>query len=570
MTQQLSKEQRTVQNAAKFRDQFKNLFMASIPVTMIRTREPARVILTLKDFTFGEDGLAFKVWRPSKGWQTFDKDRPTAAPTADNAMSLPNALQKIHGMEDQEGFPEGVFVLRYPHAGGQLANPIVVDFIKECAERFIMGRRRLVLVVPPTVTLEPELEDDVIILDFESPSHAELGACFDTFMAARRRKAEKDPRYKDKIPAFTTADRDRFLSIGAGMTKSEFDGALARGVIENLSVFNKPGFGDAVAESLNTCKIDAIKKTNVLEMIPAEDMSNIGGLEPLKAWLRLRVNSYSDDAREFGIEPPKGILLIGPQGTGKSLVSKAIAHMLRQPLIRFDASRVFQGVVGGSEQMVRAVLQLIDSMAPCVVMLDELDKIFGGTVSGAQGDSGVGQRVLGTILTWQQDRTVPVFLVATANRAQFLPPEMVRRGRMDEIFSIRMPSKEERREIIQIHMRKRGHDYFDEIADIAQAIEASEGYVGAEIESAVKDALLQVFNAEGKKGRLTGAVIAQQLMDLKPMSVAFRADMEAMDEWAKNNAKPANSGDVKSPGEIVRQRVRPAAETEEGTRDLQI
>jgi len=262
------------------------------------------------------------------------------------------------------------------------------------------------------------------------------------------------------------------------------------------------------------------------------------------------VGSFTDEAMEFGITPPRGITLVGPPGTGKSLVAKATAHMLGLPLIRFDVSRIFQSLVGSSEAKVRATLKLVDAMAPCVLFMDELDKVFGGTVSGLQGDSGVGQRVLGSILTWLQEGDAPVFVVATANRVEYLPPEMMRRGRMDEVFSVQTPSEVERMEILRIHARKRGHDP-DEIEDLDVAVAASNGYVGAELEAAVADALVAAFASEDKT--LTGQLIAQELSDLKPLSQAFPEQFQDMAEWAHNNARPANAGEPPRP---VRQRTR--------------
>ena len=272
-------------------------------------------------------------------------------------------------------------------------------------------------------------------------------------------------------------------------------------------------------------------------------IDEVGGLQPLKDWLVNRRYCFMDEAYKFGISPPRGITLVGAPGLGKSLIAKATANMLGIPLIRFEVSRCFQSLVGSSEARIRNTLKIVESCSPCCLLLDELDKVFGGTVSGQQGDSGVGQRVLGTILTWLQESTHPVFVIATANRIEYLPPEMLRRGRMDEVFSVSMPDEKERLEIMKIHLKKRGHDP-DKIKDLDTAVNSSAGYTGAEIEGCIKDALIETW-AESQKTKskplITGKLIAEQLGNLKPMSEAFAKQFQAMSEWAQNNAKPANA-----------------------------
>ena len=242
---------------------------------------------------------------------------------------------------------------------------------------------------------------------------------------------------------------------------------------------------------------------------------------------------FSQDARDFGVEPPKGIALIGPPGTGKTASGKAIASVLGIPMLKLDVGRIFQSLVGQSEQRVREATKLVDTMAPCVLLIDEADKAF---QVGSGGDSGVGQRVLGTLLTWMQETKSPVFMIVTANRTAGLPSEFLRRGRLDEIFNVTTPNETERLEIMKIHLRKRQQDPA-KIEGLEEAVVNSAGYVSSEIESAVKDALIEAYTT---KVPVTGKLIADQLSYMVPLSEAFREQFEEMAQWAENNARPAS------------------------------
>ena len=344
---------------------------------------------------------------------------------------------------------------------------------------------------------------------------------------------------------------DRILAAGAGLTAAEFENAVSRALI-TLRPKLPNVTTDEISGLVMAVKTEAVKKSEVLEVMPTDDIRNIGGLENLKSWVAKRALCFSQEARDAGVEPPKGIALIGPPGTGKTASAKAISSVLGHPLIRFDVGRVFNSLVGQSETRVRAALKLVDAMAPCTLMIDEADKAFAGQASGGGGgDSGVGMRVLGAILTWMQETRSPVFLVVTANRVQHLPSEFLRRGRLDEIFSVTVPHAVERMEVLKIHLRKRGRDPAT-VAGLEEAVERSEGYVPAELESAVKDALIESYAGNMP---LTGALIAQQLSYMVPLSEAFREDFDRMREWAEKNARPASLPPGEA-GEARRVRIR--------------
>jgi AAA+ superfamily predicted ATPase len=527
MNRNMSAEQQRIRNAQDFRRNLAILSQAAIGVVLVRTREPFRAIETIRDFAFAED-TDFRVWTISNGWANYDRRNPTAEPTTDNVIDPLAALKAINGVagSTNQGFGNGIFVMMYPHKP-LTQNIVMLQIVKEYCRMFSENRKRLVLVTPPGWELPQELEDDVVILDFDPPAYAELAESYERLMGAVPQA---------KRPRFDTAQVDRILAAGAGMTAHEFENAVSRALITLRTKLPNVGI-DEFADIVMQVKTEVVKRSEVLEIMEADRIENIGGLENLKQWVAKRARCFGQEARDFGVEPPKGIALIGPPGTGKSASAKAIASVLGLPLIKFDVSRVFNSLVGQSESRVRAALKLVDSMAPCVLMIDEADKAFAGQAGGGGGgDSGVGMRVLGAILTWMQETKSPVFLVVTANRTAGLPSEFLRRGRLDEIFSVTVPHEEERAEILKIHLRKRGQDP-STVQGLEDAVDRSAGFVPAEIEAAVKDAIIEAFsNAQP----LTGSLIGQQLEYMVPLSVAFKTQFDEMREWAEQNARPAS------------------------------
>jgi SpoVK/Ycf46/Vps4 family AAA+-type ATPase len=275
----------------------------------------------------------------------------------------------------------------------------------------------------------------------------------------------------------------------------------------------------------------------------------------LKEWIYKRRNCFTDEAEQFGIEPPKGIVCVGVPGSGKSLISKAIAGVFGVPVVRLDFGRVFNAYVGRSEERVRKALEMAQAMAPCVLFIDEVEKGLSGTSGG--GDSGTSSRVLGTFLTWLQDNTAPVFTVVTANNIANLPPELTRRGRFDAIFASTLPGVRERIEVIKIHLAKRGRptNYFTAKQYEELAI-SCKGFVPAEIEAAIKDALVAAYN-DGKK--LAVSHIKKEMQGLIPLSTSHAEQIAKIIAWAKVNALPTsddNSEHLESESEEMSTRKR--------------
>lgn len=551
MVAQVDAAQDQAENAAVFRSKFATLHRAAVGVVLIRTREPFRAIDTLKEFAHAEDNLDFKVWSIVWGWATHEKNS-TAEPEVDGTNNPQVALAMIGGGvegNNSGGFGNGIYCFLYPHMLNLNKNPTMIHCIKEYSKLFVEGKRRLVLILPVGYEVPQELEDDVVILDFDPPSRSELRHSYEWLLSGID---------ESRRPQYSEEEMDRILSAGAGMVASEFSMAVSRALMEyrsdlpNITIDNMVGV-------IMEVKTETVRKSEVLSLMQSENMDSVGGLDNLKEWLDKRRRCFGQDARDFGIDPPRGIALIGPPGTGKSLMAKATSHMLGLPLVRFDVGKVFQSLVGQSEGRVRAALKTVDAMAPCVMFIDEVDKCF--QTNSSNGDSGVGQRVLGSILTWMQESKAPVFIVVTANRVESLPSEFLRRGRLDEVFSVQMPSEEERMEVVRIHLSKRGHNP-DEIDGLEEVVDKSAGFVPAEIEGAVKDGLVEAFTNDVE---LTGELIAAQLDNMRPLSIAFAEQFNAMAEWAANNARPANVGEANLP-KPARRRTRPVDDAPEGRR----
>lgn len=269
-------------------------------------------------------------------------------------------------------------------------------------------------------------------------------------------------------------------------------------------------------------------------------MQDVGGLGALKGWIKSRADAFSEAARKFGLPPPRGILMTGLAGMGKSLAAKAMASMLGLPLLRFDMGAAFGSLVGESEAKMRQALAQAESMAPCLFWMDEIEKAMSGTQSSGSTDGGTTARVFGTFLTWMQEKQAPVFVVMTANDISNLPPEFLRRGRIDEIFFLDLPGEQERREILKIHLAKRGRNLPDDSLDALA--KATDGFVGAEIEQVVIDGLYLAWAEQGVGVRdLSADDIHRAISSTVPQSRMMAEKIEALRKWARTHARLANS-----------------------------
>ena len=377
--------------------------------------------------------------------------------------------------------------------------------LRNLAEELKFTRKSLVILTP-IFDIPRELADDAVRITLDGPNLSEL----DEILAG----LESTPGLRNDL---TPDGRDRLLQAAIGLSANEA-----------LRSFSKAIVGDGVLNDDDVLAVTAekqeiIKGSGALEYYPATtSAADVGGLETLKEWIRLRQRAFGQEAREYGLPAPKGIALIGIPGTGKSLTAKAIGGMWRLPLIRLDIGAVFGSLVGESEERIRKALRLTEQIAPCVLWIDELEK----ALASGGGDGGTSQRVVGTILTWMQDKKAPVFVVATANDISSLPPELLRRGRFDEVFFLDLPTFDERTEIIKVHLRKRGRNPDD--FDLAALANQSALYVGAEIEQALIDAMYASFNEERE---VTTEDFSRALRSLVPLSRSQREQIDNLRLW---------------------------------------
>ena len=356
--------------------------------------------------------------------------------------------------------------------------PRIIRKMRNLAQAFKYTRRTLV-VTGPSPFVPDELRDHMVLLEVPPPDESELGRILDDLATTPGVKVD-----------LSDEDRDRIIRSALGLSANQAQRILAKAIVAD-------GVLDAGDLSLITSeKKQIIRESGALEFIsPRETMADVGGLQALKEWLRTRGRAFSKNAREYGLPEPKGIALIGISGTGKSLTAKTIAGFWSMPLIRLDIGALFGSLVGQSEENTRRALTLVETIAPCVLWIDEIEK---GLSSGGL-DGGTSMRVLGNILSWMQEKTRPVFVAATANDIAMLPTELLRRGRFDEIFFLDIPDQRERQEIFKVHIARRGRrpqDY-----DLGQLADASDGFVGAEIEQAVVDAMFLAFGDSADPGR---------------------------------------------------------------------
>lgn len=381
---------------------------------------------------------------------------------------------------------------------------------------------KTLILLSPELVIPVSLEKDVTVIDYNLPDVEELGAVFDKTYDAVSVNA------KLKLTV-SRESKGRFARACTGLTLTEAENAFARAVAHD-GEFSESDFDAILKEKKNI-----IRRSRFLEYCEApETPSDVGGVKPLKKWLGDRLNAFGDGARQFGLPEPKGVLLFGVQGCGKSLMCKTIANAWKMPMLRLDMGAIFGIYIGLSEENMRKAIKTAESVAPCILWVDEFEKGFAGTGPGA-GDSGTSARVIGTFLTWMQEKKAPVFIAATSNNILSLPPEILRKGRFDELFFIDLPSPEERKEIFNIHIAKRGRQ--PDAFDLNLLAGSTEGFSGAEIEQCVIDGL---FTAFGESREINTGDIVNAADACVPLSKTMEESIGSLRKWAKARTRYAS------------------------------
>jgi SpoVK/Ycf46/Vps4 family AAA+-type ATPase len=412
------------------------------------------------------------------------------------------------------------------------APPIYRRRLKELAFNIRHRGYRANCVLLGSAAQPPEdLVKDVCIFDYPLPTRDKLRALITQFAKDRA----NDDRLKIDASDKTI---DALVEASLGLTFSEAENCLAKALV------SKRALGLESVVIILEEKRQIVRKSGILEYVTTGDLdlSSVGGLESLKRWLATRATAFTQQARQFGLSSPKGVLLTGIPGCGKSLTAKCIAATWQIPLLRLDMGKIFQGIVGSSEANIRQALQTAESIAPAVLWIDEIEKGL-SNATGA-GDGGASSRVFGTLLTWMQDKSAPVFVVATANNITGLPPELLRKGRFDEIFFVDLPTDSERRAILNIHLLRRGR--LNDGLDIAKLAELSGELkfgpevrlAGAEIEAWVNDALLEAWrrHLDGKDSKLTFSDFEVTASRMVPMAKMRATEISNLRRWATENA----------------------------------
>ena len=423
-------------------------------------------------------------------------------------------LQLLDGIFATDS-PRHVVLLRDLQLHLDQTDPMLVRRLKDIL-RIAKSNGHAIILLGCRLKLPPELEHEITHVDFSLPDAAQLGTVLDGILKSAKLKAPHD------------AIREGALQSALGLTTTEAENAFALSVVETNGIDHR---------IISREKAHTLKRNGLVEVVAATtSLNDIGGLDLLKEWLERRSGAFSASAKAYGLPAPKGLLIVGIPGTGKSLTAKATAGAFGLPLLRLDMGCVFGGIVGQSEANLRSVIQTAEAIAPCVLWIDEIEKGFSGSKSSGSTDGGTSSRVFGSFLSWMQEKEKPVFVVATANDVSKLPPEFLRKGRFDEMFFVDLPDALERAQIwdIIINRYQRKPTDFDTVV----LSRACEQFTGAEIEAVFVDAMHEAY-AEGREPKAKD--ILEAMTHTVPLAQLMDGQIAALRHWAKGRAREAAS-----------------------------
>ena len=501
-----------------------NLFKARFPFLYLATWEEDRALAMISSIASNSELIKTPrkviTWKVTEGISEEKNSAGTKAPL--------KALEYIEQYEEP-----AIFVLQDFHIyfGDQGRHPDlqIIRKLRDIITSLKQSQNpKNVVFLSPVLKLPTDLEKDITIVDFDLPTFKEIKETLDEMIEINQMSGRIEINLNEE-------EKEKLVKAALGLTLSEAENAFARAMVENgkLTIDDV----DVILEE----KEQIIKKTGILEFVTNNlNMSDVGGLENLKRWLRKRNNSWFESAQVYGLPAPSGVLITGVPGCGKSLISKAISETWQLPLLRLDIGKIFSGIVGSSEENMRKAINTAEAIAPCILWIDEIEKGFSGLNS--QGDSGTSSRIFGQFLTWMQEKEKPVFVIATANNISSLPPEMLRKGRFDEIFFVDLPTFRERIEIFKVHLNKRLKnskvigDFEISLETLNNLASLTEGFVGAEIEQVVIDGLFEAFYEERSVKLRDFQKVCKQFV---PLSVTQAEHIKAIRDWASVRAVAA-------------------------------
>ncbi|WP_218079271.1 stress-responsive protein Ycf46 [Anthocerotibacter panamensis] len=485
------------------------LIQAQYPIIYLVTFEEERAEEAIARIAQAKPHHHVFVWTVTHGMVEYG--RPNA-PTQHNTISPQAAIEWANRYKEH-----AIFIFKDLHPF--IENAEVNRWLRDAVAGF-KGIQKTVILMSPMQNIPVELEKDVVVVEYPLPDMQELDEVLNQHLKINFGKKRVTPETREKL-----------LKAALGLTRDEAD-----------KVYRK---ADVVAGKLTEAEVDIIlsekkqiiKRNGILEFLEIDEtIDAVGGLSELKRWLTQRANAFTERARQYGLPQPKGMLILGVPGCGKSLIAKTTAKLWGLPLLRLDMGRVYDGsMVGRSEANLRNALRVAESISPAILFIDEVDKAFAGAAGSADSDGGTSSRIFGSFLTWMQEKNSPVFVMATANRVERLPSEFLRKGRFDEIFFVDLPTLDERMEVFRIHLSKRRKDFAR--FNIEELAKSCDGFSGAEIEQAIVAAMYEAFAQ--KEREFTQFDILSALRSTMPLSRTMMEQVTLLRDWARNRARPA-------------------------------
>ncbi|WP_330204889.1 AAA family ATPase [Cyanobacterium sp. DS4] len=480
----------------QFNQEFSLLLRACYPLIYIPSQEEERVEKAITSVAQSLGNRHTYIWDFVEGYQ----DNPNNA-----NFGRRNPLQALEFLEKLPSNTGGVFILRDFH---RFLEDISISRKLRNLARSLKAQPKNIVIIAPEVNLPTELREVFTIIEFALPQAEEIKSEIQRLLSATRQNLSE--QFLGEL-----------VRSAQGLSLERIRRVITRAIAQNGKLEGED------VELILEEKKQSIRQTQILDYYPTkEQISDIGGLDNLKEWLLRRGGAFSESARAYGLPYPRGLLLVGIQGTGKSLTAKAIAHHWHLPLLRLDVGRLFSGLVGESESRTRQMIQIAEALSPCILWIDEIDKGFAG--ADGKGDSGTTSRVFGTFITWLAEKQSPVFVVATANNIQTLPPEILRKGRFDEVFFVGLPSQAEREAIFTVHLnRLRPHNL--QTYDIKRLAYETPEFSGAEIEQTIIEAMHIGFS---ENRDFTTEDILSAASQIIPLARTAKEQIEFLQNWA--------------------------------------
>ena len=510
-----------------FKEKFVNMVNAGFPYLYIPTYEEQRAQSQIEEIIHRSGDIKTErelyYWTQTEGLVKIPKEKDAPLSVINGTKEPIKALESI-----EKADVPGMYVFKDIHVffgseRGTHADFVLVRKFRDVLQSLQVGRKNIVFLSPKLV-IPCEMEKEISVIDFDLPTEEEVRKLLDNLTDG----------FSSEQVTLDENEKQKLVKAALGLTMQEAENAFCRAIV------SLKGLHKGALEIIHDEKNQVVKKTGVLEFVNSNlGIDDIGGLENLKNWLIKRNNTWSEQSKLYNLPAPKGLLITGVPGCGKSLTAKAMSTIWGLPLLKLDMGRIFGGTVGSSEENMRKAISTAEAVAPSILWVDEIEKGLSGVTKSGGGDSGTSTRVFGTFLTWLQDKDKPVFVIATANDISALPPELLRKGRFDEIFFVDLPTYAERQKIFKVHIQKKianspiAHEITasDEVA--ARLASISEGFTGSEIEQVVISALFEAFY---RNRGLKEEDIVKAINETVPLARTQAEQIASIREWAKERA----------------------------------